>query len=99
MKIKKNGKVIKLNESDLKRIVKTTLMEESHEYEWDVDNGNDYMGDMESRLTKLEKEVHGNEDAEKFSDRSLQEQVAWLSSSVDELGKSISTILKKINNK
>ena len=100
MKIKKNGKIINLTESDLKRIVKKSLVKEET-MEWDIsseriekDEAN--IEDLQKRLKILEKEVHGNLDGEKFGDRSLQEQIAWLNSGMDELSNSVSRILKHI---
>lgn len=100
MKIKKNGKVINLTESDLKRIIKSSLLKED---DTNVDFGFERLEkdeldikSIDKRLSILEKEVHGDMDGERFGDKSLQEQVDWLSSGVDELGKSISRILKHI---
>ena len=100
MKIKKNGKVINLTESDLKRIIKSSLLKED---DTNVDFGLERLEkdeldikSIDKRLSILEKEVHGDMDGERFGDKSLQEQVDWLSSGVDELGKSISRILKHI---
>ena len=88
MKIKKNGTVINLTESDLKRIVKKSLLKEET-MEWDfseerIEKDEADIKSLEKRLSLLEKEVHGNMDGEKFTDRSLQEQVKWLSSGMDE---------------
>ena len=100
MKIKKNGTVINLTESDLKRIVKNTLLKED---DTNVDFGLERLEkdesnieSLEKRLSLLEKEVHGNMDGEKFTDRSLQEQVEWLSSGMNELSNTVSRILKHI---
>jgi hypothetical protein len=100
MKIKKNGEVINLTESDLKRIVKNSLLKEET-VEWDLDkerlekDEKDILS-IDKRLSLLEKEVHGNMDGEKFTDQSLQEQVDWLSSGMDEIGKTVTRILKHI---
>jgi hypothetical protein len=101
MKIKKNGEIINLTESDLKRIVKKSLLKE--------DDTNVRFADLErlekdeaeiksveERLSLLEKEVHGNMDAERFGDRSLQEQIQWINSGMDELSNTVSRILKHI---
>tara|TARA_Y100001972_G_scaffold90054_1_gene110229 strand:+ start:134 stop:448 length:315 start_codon:yes stop_codon:yes gene_type:complete len=102
MKIKKDGKIINLTESDLKRIVKKSLVkEESNTMEWDIsseriEKDELHIEDLQKRLTILEKEVHGDLDGKKFGDRSLQEQIAWLNSGMDELGKTVSRILKHI---
>ena len=100
MKIKKNGKVINLTESDLKRIVKYNLLKEET-VEWDsnserLEKEESDNSSIDKRLSLLEKEVNGNMNGEKFTDRSLQKQVDWLSSGMDELGKSVSRILKHI---
>ena len=100
MKIKKNGKVINLTESDLKRIVKYNLLKEET-VEWDLNSERlekeeSDNSSIDKRLSLLEKEVNGNMNGEKFTDRSLQKQVDWLSSGMDELGKSVSRILKHI---
>lgn len=100
MKIKKNGTVINLTESDLKRIVKKSLLKEET-MEWDfseerIEKDEADIKSLEKRLSLLEKEVHGNMDGEKFTDRSLQEQVKWLSSGMDELSNTVSRILKHI---
>ena len=100
MKIKKNGEIINLTESDLKRIVKKSLLKEET-MEWDfseerIEKDEADIKSLEKRLSLLEKEVHGNMDGEKFTDRSLQEQVKWLSSGMDELSNTVSRILKHI---
>ena len=97
MKIKKNGKVINLTEGDLQRIVKRTLNEET--VEWDLtdekSNGSE-LEDMKRRISILEKEIHGNKHGDSFGDKPLQEQIGWINSSIDELGKSISMIWKQL---
>jgi hypothetical protein len=100
MKIKKNGEVINLTESDLKRIIKKRVLKED---DTNVDFGIERLEKDESnissidkRLSLLEKEVHGDMDGEKFTDKSLQEQVDWLSSGMDELSNTVSRILKHI---
>jgi hypothetical protein len=100
MKIKKSGEVINLTESDLKRIIKKRVLKED---DTNVDFGIERLEKDESnissidkRLSLLEKEVHGDMDGEKFTDKSLQEQVDWLSSGMDELSNTVSRILKHI---
>jgi hypothetical protein len=100
MKIKKSGEVINLTESDLKRIIKKRVLKED---DTNVDFGIERLEKDESnissidkRLSQLEKEVHGDMDGEKFTDKSLQEQVDWLSSGMDELSNTVSRILKHI---
>ena len=93
MKIKKNGEIVNLTESDLKRIVKKSLFKEET-MEWDfseerIEKDESDIKSLEKRLSLLEKEVHGNMDGEKFTDKSLQEQVRWLSSGVDELSNTV----------
>ena len=66
MKIKKNGEVINLTESDLKRIVKNSLLKEET-VEWDLDKerlekDEKDISSLDKRLSLLEKEVHGNMD-------------------------------------
>jgi hypothetical protein len=100
MKIKKNGEVINLTESDLKRIVKNSLLKEES-MEWDfseerLEKDESNISSIDKRLSLLEKEVHGDMDGEKFTDKSLQEQVDWLSSGMDELSNTVSRILKHI---
>ena len=100
MKIKKNGEVINLTESDLKRIVKNSLLKEET-MEWDfseerLEKDESNISSIDKRLSLLEKEVHGDMDGEKFTDKSLQEQVDWLSSGMDELSNTVSRILKHI---
>jgi hypothetical protein len=100
MKIKKNGEVINLTESDLKRIVKNSLLKEQS-MEWDfseerLEKDEANISSIDKRLSQLEKEVHGDMDGEKFTDKSLQEQVDWLSSGMDELSNTVSRILKHI---
>ena len=100
MKIKKNGEIINLTESDLKRIVKNSLLKEET-MEWDfseerIEKDELDIKSLEKRLSLLEKEVHGNMDGERFTDKSLQEQVEWLSSGMDELSNTVTRILKHI---
>ena len=100
MKIKKDGEVINLTESDLKRIVKNSLLKEES-MEWDfseerLEKDESNISSIDKRLSLLEKEVHGDMDGEKFTDKSLQEQVDWLSSGMDELSNTVSRILKHI---
>ena len=113
MKIKKNGEIINLTESDLKRIVKKSLLKEET-MEWDYsqkkpsetnltkqdEDNMIHLGvtlkHLEKRLGNLEVEVHGDMDGEKFTDKSLQKQVEWLSSGMDELSNTVTRILKHI---
>ena len=69
--------------------------------EWDfseerLEKDESNISSIDKRLSLLEKEVHGDMDGEKFTDKSLQEQVDWLSSGMDELSNTVSRILKHI---
>ena len=73
MKIRKNGKVIKLTESDLRRIVKNNLLKEETE------------------------ESHNIVVGESYDDRSLQDQINWINSGMNELSNTVSRILRHLN--
>ena len=67
MKIKKNGKVITLTESDLKRIVKKTLSEQASEYK----HGSKFDERIEVKLKNLE-QISSNGVSLRFLDEVLK---------------------------
>jgi len=70
MKIKKNGEIINLTESDLKRIVKKTLNEQVSRVKLDsgVEIGEEYVGDYK----KVKLEISGPRKEVKEVDRNLR---------------------------